>query len=95
MAAEESDIRWLLTHRAYLYHSNAFETREYIQNRIVYYDILDETATDMTKSAKKDLHQLLRDAHVEVLTYKLQDNNYVAAYRQIMNDIHREVGGRK
>ncbi len=36
----ESDIWWLLTHRAYIYYSNHDLIGDYIKNHIIYYDVI-------------------------------------------------------
>ena len=72
--------------------------RKYMKNQITYYDIIDDLERNnpederirQQKSAeKRKIHQLLKGAHVRVVTFDLSkyDGKYENAYRQIMQNI--------
>lgn len=94
----EADIWWLLTHRAFLYHTNYQRIREKLTNTIVYYDILDmvekkdpieecKRKTEVERKQRK--HTLLNSYHVKVKTYKIesQSENHHSFFKKILNDI--------
>ncbi len=93
----ESDIWWLLTHRAYIYHTNYQNIQEKLVNRIVYYDIVDvgeksdceaERKRKVAENAKRRNHIILKDAHVIVKPYEIKDScEYESCYRKIFDDI--------
>lgn len=94
----ESDIWWLLTHRASIYYTNYCDIRKYMKNQITYYDVIDdlernkpedERARQQKMAEKRKIHQLLKGAHVRVVTFDLSkcDGEYENAYRQIMQSI--------
>ena len=93
----ETDIWWLLTHRAYLYYTNYHGIRDKLQNRITFYDILDVTKKENSEeearrveSIKKQerKHFLLRNMHVEVKTKSLSSGElYENKYREIFEEI--------
>ena len=99
LTSAEVDIWWLLTHRAFLYYSNYCGLRERLKNRIVYYDVIDDTNIHdhntesehlRSMKEKENIHKLLEGAHVMVQKYYLSkyQNQYELAYRQILNDIN-------
>ena len=51
---EEIDLWWILCYRAYLYFSDLEGTREFIKNKIVYYDVHKEKITSDGFSYEKD-----------------------------------------
>lgn len=98
LTTAESDIWWLLTHRASIYYTNYCNMRKYMKNQITYYDIIDDLERNnpederirQQKSAeKRKIHQFLKGAHVRVVTFDLSkyDGKYENAYRQIMQNI--------
>lgn len=101
----EADIWWLLTHRAYLYHTNYEKIRSRLTNNIVYYDIIDvgegESIWDgrirkKIKEAKARKHLLLESEHVVVKTYVVRNNEeYAEQYQKILDDIkHNGICGK-
>lgn len=100
LAENESDLWWLISHRAYLYFSNYLGLRKQIRNKIVYYDILDDIKKNDRKAEESRLsrlhhkniqHCLLRDNHINVHTYKLghKYSTYQEAYEAIISDIYQ------
>lgn len=98
LTTAESDIWWLLTHRASIYYTNYCDIRNYMKNQITYYDVIDDLERNepederarLQELAKKEkIHQLLKGAHVRVVTFDLSkcDMKYENAYRQIMQSI--------
>ena len=94
----EADIWWLLTHRASLFYSNYCDAKKYLNNKIVYFDIIDtrkktdpkeEERRKTVLEQKKLRHLLLKQENVIVHSYELGDrfNTYEEAYRQIIDDI--------
>ena len=94
----ETDIWWLITHRAYLYYSNYCEFRSRLKNKIVYFDIIndmiagnpeDEIWRSRTENEKYNRHILLSNEHVIVKPYQLSqyDGSYAAAYAAMLDDI--------
>lgn len=98
LTTAESDIWWLLTHRASIYYTNYCDMRKYMKNQITYYDVIDdlernepedERVRQQKLAEKRKIHQLLKGAHVRVVTFNLSkcDKKYENAYRQIMQSI--------
>lgn len=98
LTTAESDIWWLLTHRASIYYTNYCDIRNYMKNQITYYDVIDdlernepedERARQQKLAEKEKIHQLLKGAHVRVVTFDLSkcDMKYENAYRQIIQSI--------
>lgn len=96
----ETDLWWLLTHRAYLYYSNYCGLKERITNNIVYFDIIDDkkldNIADEIKRYRREIeqtnkHLLLEANHIKVKTYKLSqfDGSYSAAYKEIIQQISK------
>ncbi len=82
----ETDIWWLLTHRAYLFNTNNNQIRNALKNTIVYYDIIEEGKKEDAKLLYK--HRLLENLHVVVRTKrKTQDESYTEKYRDMFNEI--------
>ena len=81
----EVDLWWLITHRAYLYYSNYSGARKIINNRITYFDILDESKPEELVQ-KQRIHYMLKNAHVEVITYTLGKDCTIHedAYRKML-----------
>ena len=97
----ESDIWWLLTHRAYLYYSNIYEMRWKLKNKIIFYDILDmrpsgneqkEKSRKLNVQRKLNRYELLRKLNVIVREYELknEDDTYQETYLKIFDDIRKE-----
>lgn len=94
----ESDIWWLLTHRAYIYYSNYCNIRKFLRNQITYYDVIDDLPSnnhaekqkkEQAIEEKENIHQLLTGAHVRVRKYKLSEcGTYENAYRQIIQSVN-------
>lgn len=96
----ESDLWWLITHRAYLYHSNYQGLRERITNKIVFYDIIDGIEKKDAKEeqrrlsilrGKENKHHLLKSDNVIVRQYYLGKEyySYEEAYHAILDDIEK------
>lgn len=94
----ETDLWWLLTHRAYLYYSNYCGLKEHIKNNIVYFDIIDdkrrENKENEIKRYRREIeqnnkHLLLEANHIKVKKYKLSqfEDSYSAAYKKIIQQI--------
>ena len=94
----ETDLWWLLTHRAYLYYSDYCGLRKHIKNKILYFDIVndikktvldDEIKRYKQEIEQKNKHLLLEANHVQVVTCKLSlfDGSYTDAYRSIIQQI--------
>lgn len=99
----ESDIWWLLTHRAYLYYSDYQIAGDLIDNHIIYYDVV----TPDTKITIDDVvfknghyefvnpvasysnkHKLLSGMHVEVrLRIVGPDQTYEDVYKSILEEL--------
>ena len=93
----EMDIWWLLTHRAYLYYSNIDGAKKYINNKIIFYDILEDIPNSdenriRAEQYKEKKHQLLKSLHVEVVPVSLQDHSgdFEAAYGTIFQKIKED-----
>lgn len=88
LSESEVDLWWLITHRAYLYYSNYFGIRKVLKNRIIYYDMLDESKPEELKQKKK-IHYMLKNSHVEVRTLVkgIDCDNHEDAYRIIIQRI--------
>lgn len=93
----ESDLWWILTHRASLYYSNYHNIRDYLNNSIMYFDIVDDIKKNNTieeeqrrraEQIQNNRHDLLRHMHVDVKTFLLSefDNNYENIYRKILSE---------
>ena len=102
LSESESDIWWLITHRASLYYSDYCSLRSdgRLSNTIIYYDILDQVKKDKDEDkekrihmefAKKNKHKLLKNEHIEVKTVAIGKdcNSYEEAYSLIIEDIHK------
>lgn len=86
----ETDLWWLLTHRASLYYSDKSGAHSNIRNKIVYYDVIDDIKNDEEKNENEKKHALLKGMHVEVQVFYLsqtKSGTYEEAYRQIFNSI--------
>lgn len=94
----ETDLWWLLTHRAYLYYSNYCGLKEHIKNNIVYFDVVDDikrnSAEEEIKRYRREIeqankHLLLEANHVNVKKYNLSrfEGGYSDAYRTIIQQI--------
>ena len=81
----ETDIWWLLTHRAYLFNTNYNNIRNVLKNKIVYYDIVDGEIDKKTKYK----HKLLKNLHVDVkLKIKSSDDTFEMKYQEIFDEIN-------
>ena len=96
----ESDIWWLLTHRASIYYTNYCNMRKYMKNQITYYDVIDDLETSNLKDGqrqtylkKENIHHLLTGAHVVVKSIQLSQCNgrYEDAYYRIIQMIKEEI----
>ena len=98
----ESDIWWLLTHRASIYYTNYCNMRKYMKNQITYYDVIDDLETSNLKDEqrqrqtylkKENIHHLLTGAHVVVKSIQLSQCNgrYEDAYYRIIQMIKEEI----
>jgi len=96
----ESDIWWLITHRASLYYKNYCEFRTKLKNNIVYYDIMNdipdnkadnELRRKKTEAEQHNRHMLLLNEHVIVKEYYLSryGGNYNDAYNDMINDLEK------
>lgn len=96
----ESDLWWIITHRASIYYSDycKLRSRDILKNKIVFYDVLDEEIRDndtdenirqSNEIAKKNRHILLKNEHVEVRTFTIgkECQDYQEAYHLIIEDI--------
>lgn len=91
----ESDIWWLLTHRAFLFYSNYNFIQESIKNKIVFYDIMDNKVNNKDEdwriadiAKKNNKHELLKKLHVDVKLFDLNDGErYQDKYKLIFNEI--------
>ena len=94
----ESDLWWLITHRAYLYYSNYEQLRDVMKNEIVFYDTIDtrkgktseETEKKKSRARTKMIrHQLLTEEHVTVKPYTIGQKygSYFEAYCAMFEDI--------
>lgn len=54
----ESDIWWLLTHRASIYYTNYCNMRKYMKNQITYYDVIDDLETSNLKDGQRQRQKL-------------------------------------
>ena len=101
LGENESDLWWLISHRAYLYYSDYMGLRTQLRNRIVYYDIMDEMkkADNQAEQARRarlhqkhTQHKLLRDSHIIVHSYVLgkEYQSYEEAYEAIISDIYNK-----
>lgn len=91
----ESDIWWLLTHRAYLYYSDYCGLKHKIQNHIVYYNTVTEEEQDKPENLNKI--KLLKSYHVEVVEHDVHKDeaglqfDYIAAYDEVLKDIKNRI----
>ena len=96
----EADIWWLLTHRAYLFYSNYCGVKSHLNNRIIFYDILDYKSNSNSDEEKKRIyrnkkimrHRLLEKENVLVRSYNIGKDcsSYEEAYEKIIDDIRKE-----
>ena len=98
----ESDLWWLITHRAYLFYSNYYGLRDRITNRIVFYDIVDEVEKKNDKEAeqrrlstlraKENRHCLLKNENIIVRKYTIgkEYGSYDEAYNAILEKIEKD-----
>ncbi len=98
----ESDIWWLLTHRAYLYYSNYENIGDLIKNHITYYDIVNPRLSDVVEKDNhyelknprdyySDKHKLLEGMHVEVrLRVVGPTQSYTDVYKSILDELKDE-----
>ena len=93
----EIDLWWLITHRAYLFYADYYGLKNYIKNKIVYYDIMnditcsnseDEDIRRRSQDEKEKTHLLLKNSHVDVKKYSLSEfgGSYFEAYSRIITD---------
>jgi len=98
LSESESDLWWLVTHRAYLYYSNYAKLHSQIRNNLVFYDVIDEfKKNDSEEIAKQQAknriklnrHKLLEKEHVIVkpLILGRDYGSYVEAYQAAIDDI--------
>lgn len=95
LPACESDIWWLLTHRASVYYSNYMQCGDLIKNHIIYYDIIDAYQDEINENYNRYLspkHILLKDLHVEVRLigrrkHEEESNSYENAYNAILSEL--------
>lgn len=92
LSESEVDLWWLLAHRAYLYYSNICGIKKALRNRIVYYDVIDESDTKQLEY-KKRIHYMLQNSHVEVKYYTIGKDciDYNDGYRLTINDIQNLI----
>lgn len=85
----ETDIWWLLNHRAYLYNTNYDNIRSFLNNKIVYYEIVNDDFFDNDKdyNSIKYKHKLLENLHVDVKVKKLVKNDYKLKYQEILDEV--------
>lgn len=80
----ETDIWWLLTHRAYLFNTNYNQASKFLKNKIVYYEIVDGDIDPKIQYK----HQLLKNLHVDVkLKLKSSDETFEMKYQEIFDEI--------
>ena len=94
----ESDLWWLLTHRASLYYSNYHSIRDVLKNKIIFYDVINDIKADDSEEeeyrsrqeqSQRNRHDLLRHTHVEVVTYSL--NKYEGNYKSIYEEVFKQI----
>lgn len=93
----ESDLWWLLTHRASLFYSDESGNHSFIKNVITYHDIIDdlENESNTVCNKKKNSetyrkHKLLEGLNVVVKKYYLSNTStgkYQEAYKKIIEEI--------
>ena len=91
LSESEVDLWWLLTHRAYLFYSDFHGIKENLVNKIIYYDIVDESKKD--ECVQKDkIHYMLSKLNVNVKKYILNKDckNYLDGYNKIFDEIYEE-----
>ena len=97
----ETDLWWLITHRASLFYSNYCGIQEKMTNQITFYDVINNIKEDDEGKERERLrlieqqksrHRLLENEHVEVRTFSLGSTyaNYAEAYEAIIDNIKRE-----
>ena len=100
LTESESDLWWLITHRASLYYSNYADIRRVLRNTIVFYDVIDERKTgdpanekkrQAANIAKRNRHLLLKDSHVTVKALVLGKDcsSYEEAYGLIFDELSK------
>lgn len=98
----ESDLWWLITHRASLYYSNYCHLRSTgkLSNTIVYYDVMDDIKKQdkaeedkriQSELSKRNKHMLLQNEHIEVKIVTLGRDclTYKEAYKLIIEDLQK------
>ena len=92
LSESEVDLWWLLSHRAYLYYSNLCGIKKILRNRIVYYDVINESDTKQLEY-KKRIHYMLQNSHVEVKYYTIGKDciDYYDGYRLSITDIQNRI----
>ena len=95
----ETDLWWLLTHRASLYYSDSSGYHSSINNHIVYYDVIDDIKKEkLEEENKRQVHLkaaekkylLLEGMHVKVRKKHLSgttSGEYEEAYKNIIEEI--------
>ena len=79
LAPCEIDLWWLLTYRAYLYHTNDSGLRNIMKNRIVIYN------------SKYKYKNLLENLHVKCKDVEVKDGDYLSAYETIHQMIEKSI----
>lgn len=85
LSESETDLWWLLTHRAYLYYSDYYGIRNNLGNTITYYDIVSPNGKDYADK----IHYMLRNLHVAVRSFELGKDcgDYKEGYRMIFEEM--------
>lgn len=85
LSLQEYDIWWLLTLRASLYYTANKDLRDKINNRIVYYDAVE----DKDRIKKNRIHKSLRGMNVEVVSFDIGKDvaDYLEAYHKSIENM--------
>lgn len=88
MYFSEIDLWWLLTYRASIIATNRFGLKNSINNKIVFYDVVENNLSD-EQSAK---YEILQKMFVEIRLKKINKDclNYEDAYIKIIEEIEKE-----
>ena len=84
----EIDIWWILVFRAYLYYSNVNKAKDYITNKITYYEIGEAKKDE--KKYEKERRFLFENMHVKYERVVVKDN-YTEKYIEVLKTINGTI----
>lgn len=87
----EIDLWWIVTYRAFLFFTDLYGARKFLQNRIVYYDIVKDNEKPYEKAKRELLRHNLTLQHVEYYPVDISKDNYISGYEKVIEIIRNRV----